>query len=369
MTSQIKLENFRKYIEMNDWEINSLIGKFMKIKKQFHEDLITLLIPNTEELKDYEPRMKDIIGTIAELQGKEFKDLFEEIRNIGYDLMKIKFVANKTEKGTIPLNEFIGAMKNVKNLIMFGACSEIQQKSQYKRPFNEAQFLVKNCEFAQTEVGSFVISIRVPLGKTYLFKIDDDNKYIKDLGRKTVTRIVEGIREAEELTIENEKDFIENYDKKLNRNVCQAISNILMEKEGFNVDINVKWDSTEVSEQQPPVKVEIKSYQYFKKFNQMASYLKKTPEEENITITGLIKKLQKQEVDSTTEKKIITVDVLSLKRKVYLHLNEEDHRSACNAYKEGQRIQVTGLLNKKTQHWFLDNPTKFQILPNSISTQ
>ena len=336
MTSKIKFVNLKKYLEMNGWDFDYINDKFTKISKNFDEP-ITLLIPNDEILPDYIHRVYDIIQTISDLEERDFKELFEEIKNMGYDLMKIRFVANKTKEGTIPLNDFIGAMDNVKKMLTFSACSEIQEKSQYRKPYTDVIDLIGNCEFSQTESGSFVISIRVPLGRTYLVEIDDRGK-LKDLGRKTVARIVNGIKEVEEMTIENEDDFREQYDLKLNRNVCDAISKILMEEEGFDVDINVNWDKTELSEINLPEKVKIQSAQYYKKFNRMASYLRKIPEEEDVTIIGVIKKLQRQEVDQNTEKKLITVDVSALKRKVYLYLNEEYHREACNAYREGQRI-------------------------------
>ncbi len=362
MNSQIKVMNLKKYLQEKDWQISPINQQFNKITKTIDNEQVVIQIPIREDLPDYNSRIKDVIGTISLLEDLSFAEVYDNIRNIGYDLMKIRFEASKTSDGTIPLNDFVGAINNVRKMLTFGACSEIQEKSQYRKPFNDAQDLIESCEFAQTEAGSFVISIRIPLGKTYLIEIDEDNTYLKDLGRKTITRIVDGIKEAEELNIESEEIFRENYNKKLNRNVCEAISKILMEEEGFNVDINVKWDSTEGSEENLPTRVEVKSSDHFKKFNKMASYLKKIPEEENITVIGIIKKLQRQEVDQNTEKKLITLDVLSLKRKIYVYLNDDDHREACNAYREGQRVSITGLLNKKTQHWFLDNPRGFKIL-------
>ncbi len=361
MTFKLKLDNIKNYLSKHDWNFISSQDKFIKINKQFEEQ-INLLIPNTEDLIDYSSRIKDLIEALAVLENRNPQDIQEEIKNKGYDLMKIRFVANNTKGGTIPLNDFIGVMNNVKKMITFGACSEIQEKSQYRKPFNDAKELVENCEFAQTEAGSFVISIKVPLGRTYLIEIDDDNGYLNDLGRKTVARLIQGIKEVEELEVEDENVFRNDYNKKLNKNVCEAIANLLKDENGFNVNFLVKWDSTELSDQELPIEAEIKSSQYFKKFNKMANYLKKIPEEETITIMGIIKKLQRQKVDQNTERKLITIDVPALKRKVYLYLNDEDHRNACNAYREGYKIKVRGLLNKKTQHWFLDNPTNFEIM-------
>ncbi|MDD5181831.1 MAG: hypothetical protein PHC66_01515 [Candidatus Nanoarchaeia archaeon] len=362
MVSRLRLESLKRYLRLTGWVTRDYTLKLLKIHKQIAEENLEMIIPNTEDILDYNSRIKDIIQSLSVIDNKEFESLYEEIANIGYDLMKIRFDATKTEEGTIPLGDFVGAINNVKTMIMYGACSEIQTKSQYRKPFDDAKFLVDNCEFAQTEFGSFVISIRVPLGKTYLVPIDEDNEYLKDLGRKTIARLIEGINEVEQVSIEDEEAFREGYDKKLNKNVCEAISHILQNEEGFNVEITAKWDNTLPLETELPNHSRIEARSLYQKFNKIASYLKKIHEPEEITITGNIKKLETQDKDLQTEKKLITIDVPSLKRKVYLYITEQEHISACNAYRDKARVQVTGTLNKKTQHWCLDNPSNLRIL-------
>ena len=218
-----------------------------------------------------------------------------------------------------------------------------------------------NCEFAQTELGSFVVSIRIPLGKTYLASIDEDNEYLKDLGRKTIARLIEGINEAENISLEDEDLFRQNYDKKLNKNVCEAISKILQNEDGFNIEINAKWDVISIPETNLPNHSKIEAKELYQKLKRIASYLKKIHEPEEITVIGTIKKLETQDKDPATEKKLITIDVPNLKRKVYLFITEMDHILACDAYRDKTKIRVTGTLNKKTQHWYLDNPSNFRI--------
>ena len=360
MASKLRLESLKKYLRLNGWSTRDYTSKLLKVHKQIATENLEIIIPNTEDILDYKSRIKDIIQSLSIIENKEYDGLYEEVANIGYDIMKMRFEATKTEEGTIPLGDFVGAINNVKTMLTYGACSEIQTKSQYRKPFDDAKNLVDNCEFAQTEIGSFVISIRDPLGKTYLVSIDEDNEYLIDLGRKTVARLIKGINEAESVSIENEEEFRDTYDKKLNKNVCEAISNILQNEEGFNVEITAKWDNTLPIEADLPNYSKIEARNLYKKFNRMVSYLKKIHEPEQITINGTIKKLETQDKDAQTEKKLITVDVPSLKRKVYLYITEEEHVSACNAYRDRARVQITGTLIKKTQHWVLDNPSNFR---------
>jgi hypothetical protein len=352
MASKLRLESLKKYLRLTGWGIREYTAKLVKVYKQIERDNVEIIIPNSEDILDYNARIKDVILSLSIIQNKDFDSLYEEVANIGYDVMKMKFEAIKTEKGTIPLGDFVGAINNVKSMLMYGACSEIQTKSQYRKPFDDARILVDNCEFAQTEIGSFVISIRVPLGKTYLPNIDEDNEYLNDLGRKTVARLISGINEAEEMSIENEEFFRENYNKRLNNNVCEAISRILQNDNGFNIEINAKWDTSFALDTELPIYSKIEAREHYRKFH----------EPEEIIITGTIKKLETQDKDIQAERKLITIDVPSLKRKVYLFLNEQEHTLACNAYRDKSKVQIKGTLNKKTQHWCLDNPSDFRVL-------
>ena len=360
MTPMVKFDDFKKYLEIKKWRIEHR-GKFIKISRKFDE-LIELLAPGTEELPDYDSRIREMINAICTLEEKKFEEVFEEISSIGYDLMKLRFVGSKTEKGTIPFKYFTRAMPHVESVLMYGACSEIEQKSQYKKPFDDAQELIKNCEFAQTEKGSFLMSIKVPLGKTYLGEIDEDNRYLEDLGRKTIVRIVEGIKEVEKMDVANEEIFRKNYDKKLNKNVCQAISEILSTEEDFQVDVRLKWDITESADLAFPSEAKLESNQR-EKFKIMASWLEKITEEQEAAISGQIFQLLRV----SGEKHLIKIYDEKLKRKVGFYVAEKSPmlEKVCDAYRKKQKTQATGILNKRKQEWFLDGLTNFEVLRKS----
>ena len=364
MSAMVKLNDFKEYLKIKKWNLEPK-NKFIKISRKFDEiDEIELLAPGTEKLPDYDSRIREIINAICILEERKFEEVFEEIANMGYDLMKLRFVGHKTENGTIPFQYFTSAVPHVETMLMYGACSEIEQKSKYGKPFDDAQELIENCEFAQTEKGSFLMSIKVPLGKTYLNEIDADNRYLEDLGRKTIARLVEGINEAEKMDISNEENFRKTYDKKLNKNVCKAISAILNTKDPLQVDVSLKWDITETADSNLPSETKLESNQR-EKFKNIASWLGKIPEEQEAEISGLIFKLQREE----TRQKLkgthtIKIYDRKLKRNIYFYIDEKTpmFKDACNAYMEKKKIQAKGTLNKKKQGWVIDDLKDFKVL-------
>lgn len=324
--------------------------------------MTTIFIPKREELLDYDYRINDLIISLGKLEGREPNQIRDDIMNIGYDVMKFRFIAPETEKGTFPLIDFEKSIENIKNMIKFGACSQIKEESQFRRPFNHATELVENCEIGQTERGSFVIMVRIPSKEKYLGDEEDQPEYLQELGQKTIIRLIDGIQEAEDLEIENEAEFKESYNKKLNKNVCGAISRLIEDQEGFNVKINARWDISNTPEDGVRNESEIKGDQHIQKFNRMKGYLEKIPETQTVTVRGLINIMKHEDINSPEEKRLIIINDSTLKKRIYVRLSSANYTSACNAHRDTKRVQVRGYLNKKQVHWVLDNPTNFRII-------
>ncbi|MBI4146121.1 hypothetical protein HY489_02170 [Candidatus Woesearchaeota archaeon] len=363
MPFKLKLVNVHKYLELKGWNRTTFNDKLDTISITLDGEPIQIVIPKYEMLPDYRARIKLLIDSLSSIEDRTVQAIHDDILNVGYDVMKIRFEASKTQEGTIPLNDVIPALQDVKDMLTYGACSILNTKSQYTKPYNEASELIRNCEFAQTEIGSFVIAIRVPSAETYLVNIGADQEYLEDLGRKTITRLISGVNDVDGLNLEDEQKFREQYDEKLNKNVCVAISKLIEDENGFNLSITAKWDVTKKPDVAAPSSAEIKATSY-KRFNTIAHYLKKIPEEKTLTITGTIRKMQRiDRISRTTEeKRLITVTVPSLKRNVHILLDDEEYKVACNAHRDVKNVTVTGFLNKRRAHWFLDRPKGFKVL-------
>lgn len=360
---KIALKNVHEYLSLKGVVKENFDINFDKIKIQDGEELLEIIIPNRENLIDYHSRINDLIHTISTIENKQVEEIAENLLNIGYDLLKFRFKASSTTDGNIPLLGYTEIIKGIENIMTYGACSVILPKSQYTRPYEEAKELVKNCEVGQTEKGSFVITVRVPLGQDFLTIEPEEigEEYLKNFGRRTIWQIISGINEIKSINLDDENSFRENYDEKLSKNICDSMSELLQSENGFDVDINAKLNTFVESEQIMPISAIIESNSDFRKFNLASSYLKKIPEEKNMAVEGLIIRLNDNPQQRNDERKLITLNDPKLKRNIYIHLSEKDYRKACSAHGDGKKIQITGLLNKKQAHWCLDNPTGFKI--------
>jgi len=359
-----KLEDIKKYLEFNNWEIeHSKIKNLDKIYKLVGEKRIELLIPNNEGILDYNSRIKMLIESLSLIDKKDYALILEDINNIGYNLIKIKFESPEIKRGSIPLSYAEDAIFDIKNLITYGACSVINPQNRYRRPYKEAANLVKNCELGKSEEGSFIITIKVPSDERYL-----NNLIEKDLGKKTIVSIISGISDMGSITINENVESKLRENNRINKNMCDAISNLLVQEEGINLELSALFSSSNEIEEKLPSFVKIDPRKSFKVFNKASLYLKGLPEQTFVTLAGKINKMQKEDIEEKKkgvvyEKKFIRIYSEEKGKNIHILLNDDSHRIACDAYKLGKNIEVEGLLNQKQNgFWYLDEPKKFKML-------
>ena len=355
MVYRIKLKNIKKYLEDNGWSIVDFNAKACKISKIIADQEISTMIPNNEAMPDYDIVLEKFIEFLASVGQRDAKNLAEEIENIGYDILQMRLLKGNSENGIIPLRNIGNAIKQMEDIIKFEACSEINTQSKYQRPYEEAQDLITNCQLAQTSVGSFIFNIRIPFGETYIEKIEEGQEYLKDLGRNTLIRLLSGIKEAkEEVNLTDESQFKANYDKKLNWNSSVSIVELIKDVKEAVLEINAKWNHA-VPLSSPPTAITLTNADKTR-FEKISTYLDTIPEEQEIKVSGEIKRL-----DRVGEETVMLYDD-KLKRNIFIQLISSDYQRACDFHKNRiSRISVEGILKKDGGKWVLSNYRNFGI--------
>ena len=359
---EITVKKLNEYLTNKGWKINTFNENLDKIFLE--KEKIEIVIPNKESLLDYQTRIDDLLVSLSTIEDKEKEEIADSIINFGYDLLKMRFANNPVKDGAIPLEYANMVIKQIVDVIKYSACSEIFPQSRYKTPYKEARELIKNCELAQTEVGSFIIKIRIPLDDTYLKKQKIKKEFIEDLGRKTINRLIDGLDNVDKIDVSSEAKFEETYDEKLNKNVCDAMSRLLVDKEeGLSLEISARWNTEKELKQKLKSFTKIDSSKYYQKFKKMGVLLEHIPDTKEILIEGKIQDLKRQqEEDVKYEKRLIHIFSTDQKKMIYILLNEADYKRACDAHRDKKPIKIKGILIQKKGRWFLENPKNFEII-------
>jgi hypothetical protein len=186
----------------------------------------------------------------------------------------------------------------------------------------------------------------------------EEEEYLKDLGRKTLIRLMTGIEEVKELDLEDENKFRETYSQKLNKNTCEALDDLLT-RTNCQIDISARWNASKPLDTTGlPVHSVIDVSNYSSRFEKMANYLKKIPEEKTISVKGIIKRLDRDL--GNEQNNLLILHSHQLKRNIRVYLDVDRFKMACDAFKDIAYVEITGFLNKKGNYWWLDNPSDFK---------
>lgn len=360
MTYNFRLVSVKTYLEKKGWVISQYNRLADKITLNSDGEEFEIIIPNKEDVPDYSFRIEQLINSLSSIEKRSASQISEEIENMGFDIMQFRFVSDKYEAGTMPLTNFAKAIESIDDMIRFEACSELNPQSQYTNPYEEAKELVANCEIAQTQKGSYIVNVRVPLGETYLKTIKKEDEYLRFLGRKTISRLLTGISEAKNVDLSNEKGFKEKYDKKLNKQACKAINELIDNLKNAVVEINTKWDFSRPVEIELPEKTTL-SEKDKEIFETMENYLVKIPEDEEKTIKGIITNMKRSK-DNDKEQTVSIYDS-NLNRNIYVELSAESYEMACTLYAKISNVSVRGILKKKNSKWVLEDYKDFVMQP------
>ena len=49
-------------------------------------------------------------------------------------------------------------------------------------------------------------------------------------------------------------------------------------------------------------------------------------------------------------------------RSINVHLSVDDHKAACDAYRDDREVEIAGTLDKSQKRWFFTEVTSFKVL-------
>jgi len=339
--NKFSLEFLIAYLKINHWHFTDFDEYFFKIEKTINDEYFRLKVPKTEELYDYDYFIEKLIIAFSIIEGKKKEVVLDEVNNYGYDIIKFRLVSPRTENGTFPLSDFPRIVENIKKIIKFSACSEIKEELSFGRPLGLSEALVDECQIGQTEVGSFVVNVKVPTRD-----FDEKEKY----GEKVLSRIMTGFNEAK--TINIEEDY--HYNKKLNKNVFDSVIDMMGNRDDtFDVEIKASGRNCNLNYSSD-----------FQRFKSISAKLKRISNDIDVVVRGTVQNLHHKRVGEEDIREIIVQDLIS-RGKVKISLDEESYNLACDVNKDMKIIRVDGVLRReKGKLKVLNNPTNFRIDDN-----
>jgi len=371
---KLRLDWIAAYLGLQDWrEVEDSkhpkARVFQKDVGQGEEPLLVTL-PRKSGTMDEERRIVDVLSTLSALQERSITTIAQEIATLHSDVMTWR-IPNADADHTIPLNIAADMIAGLCDLLRYGASAESEPRPYFSRVTDIGTRYMKQCRLKPTRPGSFIFEVESPLeeaipsatepnGEAGLFALEDiaENKEADDktFHRRVMERIAQGLQDVQTATVSGvPEQLTEKYEHGFNANLCETLREMLKSVGERGLEFSMHWSPTAepASVTQTFIRFDPKAIEYLEK---AAIELRAVSRAIPVVISGKIIRLG---VGSTTR----TITIQSNKGIIRVTLNVADYRMACDAHKDGQRIQVTGILQKGKKFQTLTSASDFIVLP------
>lgn len=362
LLERVTLYDLRSYLERSGWRrTTTSSGKWQVFRlEQDAQNPLELVLPSGDRFTDIQQRISQAISSIAQIQDRTTADVCGDVVGTNADSLMMRL--HISDDGvSIPVTNASRQVKAIRNLLLFGACSELEQRPYFEQPISGSFPLIENFQFCHTFRGSFGFEISSTVAKPK--QIDD--LFTPPIQRRILERLARGLKLLNESVRHDDPTLlIESYAQALNAKMCDALTEF--GRDGENLfDVEISWASSVAPNE------EVSSFQKQFISEHHLSMLKHVSERLKIVepiaerIFGQVVNLHcaSNPVDGHA-KRTVAVKINHQVHgpiEVRMTLGPDSYLQAIEAHSKGQLLSVTGQLQRKGNSWTLDSITNIEV--------
>lgn len=328
---------------------------------------LEVLIPSNEQYLDYADRVNDVVKILSLIVQKSASDIVREILLTSHDIFKIRILDTGEYSNSISLPFAADALKSLKDLFVYGACSEEQSLPYFEKPLQVGINHAKLCRFGHTFEGSFGLTINSPIIQDYIqMDLFEEQKAIP-FERRVLERIIRGLDLLEQSVEEDNGDILVNsYDIALNSKMCESLLELSLSKTS-RIGLDVIWSPKfSVSEDIKSKGNWVLTDTYLQVLEYAAEELKKI-EPYTETIIGTIVTLHSIKNPMSDEEFLrqatVKHEIDGRTVHVKVDLDKDKYTTAYEAHGKGIPIKAKGTLYRKGNTWRMIDVSDVSLFP------
>ncbi len=357
----IQIGDIIAYVQKSGWSLrnypNSRLILFEGSKDDKGKPLV-LTLPANKDFLDSNKIIANAINLLAAIEHTSPQAIIQKIRSSNRDTIYIRILLPSE---TVPsLDAASHVINGLRNLVVYSACMEREPRRYFGRPFKEGQQQVEHFLFGHTFQGSFGFTVESPVE----YPVVDlwGNSY-RPIPRRVIERITRGLlflKSAEQK--QKSEEISQHFESGLNANMCNAIIEMLKDKENIKVEYSVHWSSQ--LEPSPdiadidPILLGGEATYYLQEAARHMEEFDNTDAEGVSAVQGRIIELTSDSQSNGTVE--ISMEGIG---KVRFSLGSEEYQKACNAHRDRRSVSAKGKLTKKRKKgsWILVGPSDFKV--------
>lgn len=329
-------------------------------RPEAEQEFDQLIVPAQQRLADYVERVAEVIARLAEREQRAMASVLTDVLAPPSDLLRFRIDGAVADDGSVPLDDGLELLKGAQRSIRSAACSVLQPQPYHPRlSRTETDLLIQGARLGQTERGSFVALIILPLDavpadvddptQQPLFPGDQAEPFV----RKTSSQLLRAVDLLNRSIVEQDTEravAAQEDGLQVSANLCEALIEMRPPRADGSLRISATWSSTVPLREAIPDSVEIRS-EHFPFIEACANRLR--PNQEPVAerfvarVTALMGKANDQgRMEGDVLLQFQYEDEL-LRAKITLPA--VDHQVAIDAYKGHSYVSVTGTLVRRAR--------------------
>jgi len=241
----VKPMQVAKYLQGKGWYEESKIEESVSIwLYQNNGKKWSLDLPLKPELKRFPLHISQVLETLEKVEGRSQLEILRDIHNVSADVIRLRVNSPLVVNGSIPLNNALEILQNLKNLIFSAASSTINPQLNFSQPFPEALEYLTKLRLGQTEENSgyvFTVISQLPEENTAL-NGEKATFSTSPFERRVVLKLVEALETINALAeAEKWEDFLGKEPQGISANLCDAVVALNESVGGEGIEINLSW--------------------------------------------------------------------------------------------------------------------------------
>lgn len=322
---------------------------------------LEVFLPRSDNFEDLTKRIYDVFSLLSNLYEIEPANFSGILKGLNLDKFFVRVTPNDNAPFSIPLELAKKEVNSLRNLFVYGACSEKNALPHHEYPSAIGNQMAEKIRFGHTFHGSFGFSVESPV----VAEFKQQTMFSPPIERRIMERVVRGIQKTNEAILEKNPDLlVSNYRHGFNSRMCEAIVEMGEVLES-PVELSVQWASNLTPTE------DVSNFERQILGDEEISYLKYAAEKlkevapERSTLLGKVVNLHSNDPTSEDGKRTIILkyyheDYGNIDVRIELGISQ--YLQAIEAHKSKELLEVQGLLERKGTVWQLEAVSGLRII-------
>lgn len=335
------------------------------------EEEFEIILPLVKAISDYAFLMNNMLNVLEIVEKRSQIEIFKDIQTHSADIYRIPVPTNGSIEGSLSIEDGVGIIKEIKNMIEAAACATIDPKAVFpSRKSPDVVDYMEKLRLGQTEFGSYVFTVysRVTPAISLDGQAQLENDLTEPFSRNvayTLTTALQKIKiAAEDFALQgSSKSFEESIKYGVSANLCEAVCGIKsFYEDDASFELNVSWSPTRKVMKPVENKIVISS-DSIPFIEEAAKILRESSPQESFKAIGQIVNLHREpNVEIGTVRMIAIID--EKPKKLTFNIGDPEYSKLVDAHRDKNLVICNGDLVKEKNLYYLKNPNTFEIFSN-----